>query len=340
MQKRLLSAPLLVVGLAGLMTAPLLAEGIFAPTRTGDTQLKRGLTEAEAKAAIISLREQNRRVIDVEVSNHSVDCGNSDAVLRAETCQTFLKYDLLSEPNPSGRRWDLNIGESPEIYAKNWKDNSAKGWRLMSLEPRSIYTFTRSGPHPKKVMFASLWVEDPARIGWVSFSRLTNAEYSAKFKEFAEGKQMVVTSYATYDLLGADCDKPSAYDAPRCIAVTFAKDPGARKFAFLRNLTPDAYTEQREKYEKGGFRTLLLSNRAKMATSFIRNDSADEWKSFSRLSASEFDKTDQQMRQQGWRLTDFEAAQMNGVADTNFNGTRIYGGIWFKPAPPPKRARP
>jgi Bacterial tandem repeat domain 1 len=338
MQERFVSAPIFVLGFAALMAAPLAAEGMFAPSRTGDVQLRRGLTEAEAKAAIISLREQNRMVIDVEVTSHSSDCAKNDTYLKSETCHTFLKYDLLSEPNPSGRRWDLNIGESPDAYAKSWKDNSAKGWRLMSLEPRSIHTFTGSGPLAKKVAFASLWADDPAKIGWVSFSRLSSAEFSEKFKEFAEGKQMAVTSYASYDLVGANCDKALNF-AHRCIAVTFAKDPGGRKFAFMRGLTPDAYTEQREKYEKGGFRTLLLSNGEKMATSFIKDDSADKWESRSRLSAAEFDKTDQQMRQQGWRLVDFEAAQMNGEKDANFNGSRIYGGVWLKPAPAP-RLRP
>jgi hypothetical protein len=340
MQKQPISARAFLLGCAVLISAPLGAEGLFSPARTGETQLKRGLTEAEAKAQIISLREQNRRVIDVEISSHSTDCAKDDTYLKAESCDTILKYDLLSEPNPTGQRWDLNIGENPEAYAKSWKDNSAKGWRLMSLEPRSIHTFTRSGPIPKKVAFASLWVEDPARIGWVSFSRLTSAEFSSKFKEFAEGRQMAVTSYATYDLAGANCDKSGNYSQPRCIAVTFAKDPSNRKFAFLRNQSPDAYTEQREKYEQGGFRTLLLSNSEKIATSFIKDDSAAEWQSRSRLSATEFDNTNQQMKAQGWRLVDFEAAPMNGEKDAKFNGTPIYGGIWFKAGPAPQRARP
>jgi Bacterial tandem repeat domain 1 len=337
MQRRILAGRLAALGFVAFLASPLGAEGIFTPSRASDVQLKRGLTEAEAKAAIISLREQNRRVIDVEVTAHSPDCVNIKGIENSETCDTILKYDILSEPDSGGRVWDLNIGESADDYAKSWKANSGKGMRLVALEPRSVHTFTRTGPLARKVAFASLWVDDPANIAWVSFSRLSSAEFSAKFKEFAEGKGMVVTSYATYSLLGAGCDKTGPYDTARCIAATFAKPPGDAKSAFMRGLTPEKYTSEREKYEKGGFRTLLLSNGERMATSFVKDASAGDWQSYSRLSAADFDKMEKDMRGKGWRLVDFEAAQMNGEKDANFNGSRIYGGIWHKPGPAPRR---
>lgn len=309
------------------------AEGVFRTSRSMDVERHAGLTLADADKMLTSLRERDRRVIDVEV-RLTTTCATSEAAVNAQSCSTTPIFDLLSEPNPAGGRWVVNLAESEAGYAATWKSRSQEGYRLADIEPHSVYTYTRSGPLPKRVQFTSLWVQDADRLGWASFSRLTGQGFSDKFKQHGDGQKMAVTDYETYELIGADCPRPTRYSPPMCVAAIFTRPPANAKWAFLRNLSPQQYLDKKESYERGGFRTLLLNNQwDRIAATFVQQPDAENWKSFARMTEAEYKKTANEMRGDGYRLVDLEMGHRDLPNTTDIS----FGSIWYKPSKPPTR---
>lgn len=310
------------------------AEGVFKALRSMDVERHAGLSLVDADKMLTTLRERNRRVIDVEV-RLTTGCAPSEAALKAQSCSTTPIFDLLSEPNADGGRWIVDLADSETEYAETWKTRSKEGYRLADIEPHSIYTYTRSGPIPKRVQFSTLWVQNTERLGWYSYSRLTNQAFSDKFKQHGDGQKMAVTDYETYELQGADCPKPSQYSAPMCVAAVFTRPPAGEKWAFLRNLSPQEYLDKKDSYERGGFRTLMLNNQwGRIAVTFIQQPEASSWKSFARMTEAEYKRTAGDMRGEGYRLIDLEM----GHQDLPNTGDISFGSIWYRPSPPRPRA--
>lgn len=324
---------LLFAILLAAVAAPAAAEGVFRAGRSMDVERHAGLDLADADKMLTALRERDRRVIDVEV-RLVTNCATTEAAVNAQSCSTSPVFDLLSEPNAGGGRWMVSLAETEAGYAATWKARSAEGYRLADIEPHSVYTYTRSGPVPKRVQFTSLWVQDADRPGWYSYSRLTGAGFSDKFKQHGDGQKMAVTDYETYELVGADCPKPTRYAPPTCVAAVFTRPPAGAKWAFLRNLAPQEYLDKKEAYARGGFRTLLINNQwGRIAATFIQQPEADSWKSFARMTEAEYKRTAAEMRGDGYRLVDLEMGHQDlpNTADISF------GSIWFKPLPPSTR---
>ncbi len=319
---------LIAIIMAGLASS-VGAEGLFSASRSIDVQRHTGLDLVDADKMLTSLRERNRRVIDVEV-RLTTTCAPSEAALKAESCTTMPIFDLLSEPNPGGGRWIVNLAESDAQYAETWKSRSSEKYRLADIEPHSVYTYTRSGPVPKRVQFTSLWVQDAGRLAWASYSRLTSQGFSDKFRQHGDGQKMAVTDYETYELVGADCPRPTRYSPPMCVAAIFTRPPAGAKWAFLRNLSPQDYLDKKESYERSGFRTLLLNNQwNSIAATFLQQPDAGNWKSFARMTEAEYTKIAGDMRGQGYRLVDFEM----GHQDLPNTKDISFGSIWYKPPP-------
>lgn len=312
------------------------AEGMFKASRSMDVERHSGLSLADADKMLTSLRERNRRVIDIEVRLTSACAASaSEADLKAHSCSTTPIFDFLSEPNADGRRWIVNLADSEAEYAETWQSRSKEGYRLADIEPHSVYTYTRTGPIPMRVQFSTLWVENTEKLAWYSYSRLTNQGFSDKFKQHGDGQKMAVTDYETYELIGADCPKPNQYGAPLCIAAVFTQPPAGEKWAFLRNLSPEDYLDKKDSYQRGGFRTLLLNNQwGRLAVTFIQQPEAKNWQSFARMTEAEYKKNAIDMRSEGYRLVDLEMGHQDlpNTKDVSF------GSIWYRPPPQPARA--
>lgn len=325
---------IIALAVAGLGTGVDVAEGQFKPSHSLDIERHIGMSLSDAKKMVTSLRERQRRVIDIEV-RPAIECTQTNQAVDDEACDTTPRFDLVSEPNPEDQRWLVTLAQSEATYAASWKEHSEAGMRLVDLEPHSVYTFTRGGPAPKRVQFSALWIESRQKLGWVSFSRLSSAAFSEKFKTHGEAQEMAVTSYATYELLGSDCPKPPGSRLPTCIAAVFTQPPTGERWAFFRNLTPDAYIEKKLAYEKAGFRTLMLNNQSgRIAVTFMAQPDAANWQSFARMSESEYKRTAATMRDKGYRLVDFEAGSLEPPNSQDIS----FGSIWFKPPAPPARA--
>ena len=279
----------IALGLALPLTAlsPALANPIEDPNSTGWASV-RGYNSRRFSRHFNQKKNQGYRLVDIEV-----DQVNGRA-----------KYAAVWQTNSDSRGWASRRDLSHQEFSQKWNDYKDKGFRLIDQE-----VYTVNGQR----YYAGVWVENVENLGWASYRNVDSETFSQRFDTYSsQGFRMVdVEAYPT--------SQGTRY------AAVWVKNNDRLGWRVHRGMTSANFSEKFDTYANQGYRLVDIesyrhNNQQRYAGVWVRNTNRRGWKARRGMSSQAFGNYWKTYRDQGYRLTDFEAYATS-------SGLR-YAGVW------------
>lgn len=216
-----------------------------------------------------------------------------------------LRVSSVWQSNTDGRGWASRSNLSSDEFRDVWTQYKDGGYRLIDQD-----AYERDGA----INYAGIWIENTEDLGWYSFRNQSDQEFSDTFADLSRrGFMMVdVESY----LAGEQ----------RLYSGIWVENKASLGWIERRDMSADQYAGYFEEYADAGYRVLdlesyMLGNGAqRYAAIWVQNASGRGWYAYRDMDAQGFGNRWNQLRDAGYRLTDFEIYASD-------EGTR-YAGVW------------
>lgn len=216
-----------------------------------------------------------------------------------------LRVSSVWQRNTDGRAWVSRSNLTDAQFDAYWTEYADAGMRLIDQD---------AYPIDGAIRYAGIWIQNSEGLGWYSYQGQADADFAATFERLSKtGFMMVdVESYVA--------------GGTRLYSSIWVENKAGLSWIERRDLTGDQYGSLFQEYADKGFRVIdiesyMLGNGAqRYAAIWVQNTSGRGWYAYRDMSARGFGNRWNRLRDEGYRLIDFEIYETSG-------GTR-YAGVW------------
>jgi CubicO group peptidase (beta-lactamase class C family) len=216
-----------------------------------------------------------------------------------------LRVSSVWQTNGDGRGWASRSNLTDAEFDDYWDEYREAGMRLIDQDAYLV---------DGAVRYAGIWMQNSEGLAWASFQGMPDAEFAATFERLSKSG-MLMTDVESFVAGGT-----------RLYSSIWLQNSDNLEWIERRDMTGDEYAGLFAQYRDAGFRVVdiesyMLGNGAqRYAAIWYKNTSGRGWFAYRDLTARGFGNRWNELRDAGYRLTDFEAYETDG-------GTR-YAGVW------------
>ena len=237
----------------------------------------------------------------------------SEARLKAEDLQIDIEVNRVDgetrfagiwQRNTDDRKWSAFHKISKDAYADKQKEMREKNFRLIDQE---IY---RLGDDDR---YAGIWVENRENMKWRSFHNLSEDEFDKRSKDMADAGFKPI-----------DIEVNTLGESLRISAI-FIENMDDAAWTVLNGVSASGYASHIDTLKLSNHRVVdvesyRVNGERVYAAIFIKNKNQRDWFAWQDLTVKEFDNKWRRLKDEGYRLVDFEQYETAGEPH--------YAGIW------------